>query len=158
MQSTVPPLLLATLGFRAQGASGVDTPDAPIAVLASGFGGLAVCDAIAINWVALVGIGGFGLAVAGYFASPRRTVRIACTLAIGAAATAVFLAIEPRCLKGPYAMMDAQVWSIWLSDVREMQPLLTLVVKTPVTGLAVAAFGHQRDDHAQHAELDRQVR
>jgi hypothetical protein len=37
-------------------------------------------------------------------------------------------------------MMDAQVWSIWLSDVREMQPLITLLVKTPVTGLAVAAF------------------
>ncbi|MBV8838026.1 MAG: hypothetical protein JO000_15940 [Alphaproteobacteria bacterium] len=101
---------------------------------------VAVCDAIAINWVALVGIGGFGLAVAGYCASPRLAVRLGCTLAIGAVATAVFLAIEPRCLKGPYAMMDAQVWSIWLSDVREMQPLLTLIVKTPVTGLAVAAF------------------
>ena len=37
-------------------------------------------------------------------------------------------------------MMDAQVWSIWLSDVREMQPLATLIQKTPVTGLAVAAF------------------
>jgi len=106
--------------------------------------GHAVCDAIAINWVALVGIGGLGLAAAGYFASPSQgrplAVRLACTLAIGAAATAVFLAIEPRCLKGPYAMMDAQVWSIWLSDVREMQPLATLILKTPVTGLAVAAF------------------
>lgn len=101
---------------------------------------VAVCDAIAINWVALVGIGGFGLAVAGYFASPQLSVRLASTLAIGAVATAVFLAIEPRCLMGPYAMMDAQVWSIWLSDVREMQPLLTLIVKTPVTGLTVAAF------------------
>ncbi len=101
---------------------------------------LPVCDAIAINWVALVGIGGLGLAIAGYFASPRRSVRIAIMLAIGAVATAVFLGLEPRCLKGPYAMMDAQVWSIWLSDVREMQPLLTLIVKTPVTGLAVAAF------------------
>ncbi|MGL1418928.1 hypothetical protein ACSTIS_23775, partial [Vibrio parahaemolyticus] len=36
---------------------------------------VAVCDAIAINWVALVGIGGFGLAVAGYFASPQLSVR-----------------------------------------------------------------------------------
>jgi len=100
----------------------------------------AVCDAIAINWVALVGVGGAGLAIGGYLASPRAAVRFAITLAIAAAAAVVFLAIEPRCLKGPYAMMDAQVWSIWLSDVREMQPLLTLIVKTPVTGLAVAAF------------------
>jgi len=100
----------------------------------------AACDAIAINWLALVGIGGLGLAAAGYFASERRAARLACALAVGAVAAAAFLMIEPRCLKGPYAMMDPQVWSMWLSRVAEMQPLIALALKTPVTGLAVAAF------------------
>jgi hypothetical protein len=100
----------------------------------------AVCDSIAINWLALVGIGGFGLATAGYLASARLMVRLAVVLAIGVVAGAVFLGLEPRCLKGPYAMMDADVWSMWLSHVREMQPLIALIVKTPVAGVAVASF------------------
>jgi hypothetical protein len=99
-----------------------------------------VCDAIAINWLALVGIGGLGLAAAGYFASARVTVRLCCALAIGALATGVFLALEPRCLQGPYAMMDPQVWAIWLSHVREMQPLIPLMAKSPLTAIAIATF------------------
>ena len=99
-----------------------------------------VCDSIAINWVALVGIGGLGLAAAGTMPSPRASVRLAVALAIGAVAAGVFLLLEPRCLKGPYAMMDSDVWSMWLSHVREMQPLLVLLFKTPVTGAAVAIF------------------
>ena len=55
-------------------------------------------------------------------------------------ATGVFLALEPRCLKGPYAMMDPQVWAIWLSHVREMQPLLPLMAKSPLTAIAIATF------------------
>jgi hypothetical protein len=100
----------------------------------------AVCDSIAINWLALVGIGGLGLAAAGYIASARVAMRLATMLALGAVAGAVFLELEPRCLKGPYAMMDADVWSMWLSHVREMQPLIPLILKTPVTGAAVASF------------------
>jgi hypothetical protein len=120
-----------------------------------------VCDAIAINWVALVVIGGLGLAAAGHwFASGRITVRLACAGAVGAAATGLFLAIQPACLHGPYAMMDLRVWPIWLAHVREMQPLIPLMAKSPLTAIAIAAFpaaaavaalvlvgqrGHQRD-------------
>jgi hypothetical protein len=110
------------------------------ALVGRGNWGNAVCDSIAINWIALVGIGGLGLAAAGYIASARTAVRLASVLATGAVAAAVFLAIEPRCLQGPYAMMDAQVWSIWLAHVREMQPLIPLILKSPVTGAAVAIF------------------
>jgi len=99
-----------------------------------------LCDAIAINWVALVVTGGLGLALAGHFASERMTVRLPCVLAVGAAATALFVAIEPACLRGPYAMMDPVVWGIWLAQVREMQPLLPLLAKNPVTGIAIATF------------------
>ena len=100
-----------------------------------------VCDAIAINWLALVGIGGLGLAAAGYwFASERVVVRLACALCVGAVASTVFFALEPRCLAGPYGQMDPAVWSIWLTHVREMQPLIPLMAKSPLTAIAIATF------------------
>ena len=99
-----------------------------------------VCDAIAINWVALTVIGGSGLALAARFAGERMPIRLAQMLAVGMAATALLVAIEPRCLRGPYAMMDPAVWPIWLAHVREMKPLLTLTIESPLTGIAIAAF------------------
>lgn len=99
-----------------------------------------VCDAIAINWIALVVVGGLGLAAAGHVASERWTVRLGCVGAAGAGATGLFLAIQPACLHGPYAMMDPAVWPIWLAHVREMQPLIPLMAKSPLTAIAIAAF------------------
>jgi len=61
-------------------------------------------------------------------------------LVAGAAAAALFVALEPRCLRGPYAMMDAAVWPIWLAHVREMKPLLSLIAESPLTGIAIATF------------------
>lgn len=99
-----------------------------------------VCDAIAINWVALVVVGGLGLTLAGRAAHESLTPRLMFALAIAVAATALFVAIEPRCLRGPYAMMDPAVWPIWLADVREMQPLIPLMIKSPLTAIAIATF------------------
>jgi hypothetical protein len=101
----------------------------------------AECDAIAINWVVLVGVGGLGLALAGLlFASDRMIIRLACMLGTGAAAAVLFGWIEPRCLRGPYGMVDPAVWPIWMAHVREMQPLIPLMAKSPVSALAIAAF------------------
>lgn len=100
----------------------------------------AACDAIAINWLALVVIGGVGLALAAHFSAQRMSIRFAAVLVIAATAIALFAAIEPRCLRGPYAMVDPAVWPIWLSHVREMQPLLSLMAESPLTGIAIAAF------------------
>jgi hypothetical protein len=100
-----------------------------------------MCDALAINWVALVVAGGLGLAAAGrWFASERRAVRLACVAVIGTVAGGLFLAIQPACLRGPYAMMDAAVWPIWLADVREMQPLTTLMRTNPLAAVAIGAY------------------
>jgi len=99
-----------------------------------------VCDAIALNWVALVVIGGLGLAFAARCAFERAAVRAVCVGAAGSVATGVFLAIQPACLHGPYAMMDPAVWPIWLAHVREMQPLIPLMAKSPLTAIAIAAF------------------
>ena len=99
-----------------------------------------MCDQIAINWIALTAIGGGGLALATRFASERMAVRGAGILALGVIAAALFIVIEPRCLRGPYAMMDAAVWPIWLAHVREMKPLLVLTAESPLTAIAIATF------------------
>jgi hypothetical protein len=100
-----------------------------------------VCDAIAANWVALTLAGGLGLWLGGErYASDRMPVRLGWAAATAVVAVGLFLWIEPRCLKGPYAMMDPEVWAIWLAHVREMQPLIPLMAKSPLTAIAIATF------------------
>jgi hypothetical protein len=99
-----------------------------------------VCDAIAINLVAGVVAGSLQLALAGALPSARIAVRAAWVASAGATALAVLLMLEPRCLGGPYAMMDPAVWPIWLAEVREMQPLARVLHTAPLTGMAIATF------------------
>jgi hypothetical protein len=99
-----------------------------------------VCDEIAINWLALTVIGGAGLALAATFASAQMLVRGMQITLVGGLAVAMFVFIEPRCLRGPYATMDGAVWPIWLAHVREMKPLLALTIESPLTGIAIATF------------------
>jgi hypothetical protein len=61
-------------------------------------------------------------------------------LATGGAAAALFGWIEPRCLRGPFGMVDPAVWPIWMAHAREMQPLVPLMAKSPITAIAAAAF------------------
>lgn len=122
-----------------------------LALAASSLGGLliiagpdhwsrAACDEIAVNWVAVTAAGGIGLAVAATLATPRLAVRCAQVGVIGALAIALFVWIEPRCVHGPYAMMDPAVWPIWLTHVREMKPLAGLIIESPSTGIGLATF------------------
>ena len=37
-------------------------------------------------------------------------------------------------------MVDPAIWPVWLGEVREMQPLLAVLQKNPLTGAAIAAF------------------
>ena len=37
-------------------------------------------------------------------------------------------------------MMEPAVWAIWLSHVREMQPLVALMADSPVSAVAIATF------------------
>ena len=65
------------------------------------------------------------------------------SLAIASAAgltVAALLLIEPACAQGPFGMVDPAIWPIWLAEVREMQPLLSVFQKNPLTGAAIAAF------------------
>ena len=100
-----------------------------------------VCDAIAVNWLALVFVGGLGLWLAGTrFAQAGPPVRFVLIGTIAALAAGLFVWIEPRCVGGPYAMLEPEVWAIWLSHVREMQPLIPLIAKSPVEAIAIATF------------------
>ncbi len=100
-----------------------------------------VCDAIAINWGAPIVTAGLLMGFAGHaVASERRMVRVSTIAAIAGIAAAMFVAFEPRCLGGPYAMMDPALRAIWFAHVSEMQPLPSVFRGSPVVGAAVAAF------------------
>jgi hypothetical protein len=60
--------------------------------------------------------------------------------AIGAAVLAGFALIEPRCLGGPFAMIDPAVRSLWLAHVQEMQPLSAFARVMPVKTAAIMAL------------------
>lgn len=99
-----------------------------------------LCDAIAINNIAAVVCAALVLALAGWLGHRHRVTRLAAVLAAAVAAAAVLLLIDPRCLRGPLALVDPAIWPIWLADVREMQPLLAVLRANPLTAAAIAAF------------------
>ena len=68
-----------------------------------------LCDAIAINTAAATICGGLLLALAGRLRHRDRITRIAAVLGSGAATLAVLLLLEPRCLRGPMAMVDPAI-------------------------------------------------
>ncbi len=103
--------------------------------------GRSVCDGLAINLTAPIVIGGLLLAgAAGLLADKGWAVRCAAIAGIGALMLALLVAIEPRCLGGPYALMDSSVRPIWLEHVAEMQPLLAFGRLMPVKAAALMAF------------------
>ena len=65
-------------------------------------------------------------------------------VAVGAAGAGlsalVFLLAEPRCLAGPYAMMDPTAKALWLDHIPEMEPFLTVARQSPVFGAWMATF------------------
>jgi len=99
------------------------------------------CDAIAINSAAAVMVAGLTMAAAAICcADQRRWVRCAAGAAAGPAALIVFVLFEPRCLGGPYALMDPALRSMWLGHVSEMQSLIALMKQGPTVGIASVAF------------------
>ena len=103
--------------------------------------GQAVCDTIAINWAAPAVAAGLLMGLAGHvLASAHRAVRIGAAAAIAGTAGLLFVAIEPRCLTGPYAMMDPQLRAIWFSHVGEMQPISAILHDSPAMAAAIVVF------------------
>jgi hypothetical protein len=99
------------------------------------------CDAIAINWAMPVVVAGMLLAAsATWFASERMAARLVVMALSAGAAGLAFALIEPRCLAGPYAMMDPALRPIWFSHINEMQSLATIMRNAPDVAAALATF------------------
>lgn len=83
------------------------------------------CDALGINLVLPLMLSGFGLVAAVRLTSERGTgVRLAALLALGLAAAALALLLQPRCLEGPFEMVDPEARREWLDRVSESKPLI----------------------------------
>ena len=103
--------------------------------------GHSACDAMAINWLLAAGGSGLALAVAARFL--RRSAagtRFVAVGLVGAAACLAFVLAEPRCIHGPFAMMNADVKAIWLDQVDEMEPLVGFVRDFPLLGAWLCTF------------------
>jgi hypothetical protein len=99
------------------------------------------CDAIAINWAVPVVIAGVLMGVAGArVASEHIARRLAAAAVIAAAAGLAFALVEPRCLAGPYAMVDPQLRAVWLSHIAEMQPLTRIARNAPDVAAVLVTF------------------
>ncbi len=99
-----------------------------------------VCDSLAINSAAALGTAGLALTAAGSFVSDERRGRLIAATIIAAVALATIILFEPRCVAGPYGLIDPAIRPIWLADVTEDQTWFRLFSLANTTGLAVAAF------------------
>jgi hypothetical protein len=103
--------------------------------------GVAVCDTIAINWAAPAVAAGALLALAAWaLPADRMGARAAWVAAAAAVSAAIFVTVEPRCLGGPYAMMDPGLRAIWFDHVSEMQPIWKIAPSSPAIAAAVVVF------------------
>jgi hypothetical protein len=70
----------------------------------------------------------------------RLWTRGAALVATAASAAALGLWFEPRCIGGPFAIMDPTVRALWLMNISEMQSLGRMLHLEPLSGVATAAF------------------
>jgi hypothetical protein len=86
-------------------------------------------------------LAGLGVALASArLVQPRLWARAATLAAAAVAAAALGLWFEPRCIGGPFAIMDPTVRALWLMDISEMQSLARIVQLEPLSAVATAAF------------------
>lgn len=81
--------------------------------------GVPVCDTLGVNLALAVSIGGLGLA--GAVLAPSGDLRIALTLAAGAAAGAAYFALHPSCLHGPMGDLPPSLRG-YIDQMTEMRP------------------------------------
>jgi len=100
-----------------------------------------VCDCLGVNLALPVVLASLALTLAPSSAvAARLWTRCGLIAAAGALALALYVALEPRCLGGPFALVDPAVRAIWLAQVHEMQPLLAFARDMPVKAAAIMAF------------------
>lgn len=127
------------LAIGAAGLYALETPPARWLLL--------LCDAIAINLVVALLIGGLGLALVAQFAErvPAR-VRIGGLALVGATAALAYLGSDPICVRGPFAAVDPRLRPFWFDHIQELEswPVLfgkerTAAIHSIVAGMLSAA-------------------
>jgi hypothetical protein len=101
---------------------------------------LSRCDAIAFNNAAAAIGAGLVLALAAALKHADGVTRFFAVAGAGCLAAAVFVLIEPRCARGPFATVDPAIWPVWHDHVRELQPLIAVFKINPLTAAAIVAF------------------
>jgi hypothetical protein len=100
-----------------------------------------MCDELGVNTAAAVATGSLGLAlVAAIGGAWTRPMRFMAMAAVGTAALGVFAIFEPRCLRGPFGLVDPAIVSLWLGNVREVQSVVAMIRGVGTDGVAQLAF------------------
>ncbi len=122
-------------------ALGGSTVLAYLALTPSAFRFAPMCDELAVNSAAAVLAGSIGLALVATFGGAwTRATRLLAMAVTGALALGLFAAIEPRCLKGPFGLVDQAIIPLWLDNVREIQSIVALIRGMGAEGLAHLGF------------------
>jgi hypothetical protein len=98
------------------------------------------CDALAVNSLAAVVFGAAGLTLVGSLSDRSVKTRLVLLGLFGLLSLALFAAIEPRCLRGPFGLIDRSVFALWLDKVQEMQSLAQLFRAEGIEVLVYLAF------------------
>jgi hypothetical protein len=98
------------------------------------------CDSIAFNSAAAVICTGLVLALVGRFSHDSALTRCFALAAAGSLGMAVCILLDPRCIRGPFALVDPGIWPVWHDHVRELQPLISVFRVNPLTAAAIVAF------------------
>ena len=122
-------------------ALGISTAVAYLIVAPSALRFAPQCDALAINSALAVMLAAGGLATIATFGKRwTRAGRLTVLAFAGGLALAVFAAIEPRCLRGPFGLIDRSIFHLWLDNVAEVQGLTALFHATGLQTLVHIGF------------------
>jgi len=99
----------------------------------------AACDALAFNSLLAIVVAGVGVAAASVAPWRRPAARLLALALVGVAAGGTYLALDPVCLKGPFADVDPAIRVFWLAHVQEMRPWLVVVKQAPADAIGLAA-------------------
>ncbi len=95
------------------------------------------CDVLSVNLVAGIAAACIGLFAARF--ARRPAARILAIVVAGIAAACVYVALDPACLRGPYAYMNPDLRPIWLDHVSEVQTWPDLLRTRPALAAMLAA-------------------
>lgn len=99
------------------------------------------CDALSINLVVLTAIAtaaaAFVLTRSGDWS---RNKRLGVLAAAGTIGIAIYGAMEPACLAGPFGQVPKSIYPIWLDTVGEARPLWWHFARMPALALSIAAM------------------